>query len=49
MNIVELKRALRQLRSETALPLLSSNLCLAWALLRSAAPELAPPQPGDLL
>ncbi len=41
--------ALRQLRRETALPLLSSNLCLAWALLRAAAPELAPGRPEDLL
>lgn len=42
-------RALRQLGSETALPVLSSNLCLAWALTQAAAPELAPPEPGLLL
>jgi maleate isomerase len=42
-------RALRTLRRETALPVLSSNLCLAWALLRSVAPELAPATPAGLL
>jgi len=42
-------RALRRLRTELALPVLSSNLSLAWALTRMAAPELAPPSPGDLL
>lgn len=42
-------RALRLLRSESALPVLSSNLCLAWALTRTAAPELAPPSPEGLL
>jgi maleate isomerase len=42
-------RALRVLRAESRLPVLSSNLCLAWALTRAAAPELAPPQPGGLL
>lgn len=42
-------RALRTLRGETGLPVLSSNLCLAWALTRAAAPELAPPAPGGLL
>ncbi|MCS6946017.1 MAG: hypothetical protein NZM12_00190 [Steroidobacteraceae bacterium] len=41
--------ALRRLRGELALPALSSNLCLAWALLRAAAPELAPRSPADLL
>lgn len=42
-------RALRTLRGETALPVLSSNLCLAWALLRAVAPELAPESPVGLL
>jgi len=42
-------RALRLLRKESRLPVLSSNLCLAWALTRVAAPELAPPEPGLLL
>lgn len=42
-------RALRAMRGEIALPILSSNLCLAWALLRGAAPELAPAQPWELL
>lgn len=42
-------RALRALRQETALPVLSSNLCLAWCLLRAAAPELAPASPVELL
>jgi maleate isomerase len=42
-------RALRQFRAECAVPVLSSNLCLAWALLRRAAPELAPPTPAALL
>jgi len=42
-------RALRILRSETALPVLSSNLCLAWALVREVAPELAPATPMELL
>jgi maleate isomerase len=42
-------RALERLRDESALPVLSSNLCLAWALTRTAAPELAPPRPDDLL
>lgn len=41
-------RALRILRDETTLPVLSSNLCLAWALTRKAAPELAPAEPGRL-
>ncbi len=39
-------RALRALRQETELPAISSNLCLAWALTRSAAPELAPASPA---
>ncbi|MEO8445295.1 MAG: hypothetical protein ABI567_09850 [Gammaproteobacteria bacterium] len=39
-------RALQLLRGEIPLPVLSSNLCLAWALTRTVAPELAPPSPG---
>jgi maleate isomerase len=42
-------RALRAFRNECPLPVVSSNLCLAWALTRLAAPELAPGAPGDLL
>ncbi len=42
-------RALRALRTELKLPVLSSNLCLAWALTRTAAPELTPATPGGLL
>jgi len=42
-------RALRLLRTELSLPVLSSNLSLAWALTRTAAPELAPLSPGGLL
>jgi maleate isomerase len=42
-------RALRQFRRECAVPVLSSNLCLGWALLRRAAPELAPAAPAALL
>ena len=42
-------RALRVLCAESLLPVLSSNLSLAWALTRTAAPELAPPSPGRLL
>jgi maleate isomerase len=38
-------RALRTLRTEVNLPVLSSNLCLGWALTRTAAPELAPAVP----
>jgi maleate isomerase len=41
--------ALGVLQAEGGLPVLSSNLCLAWALLQEAAPELAPPVPGGLL
>ncbi len=41
--------ALRTLRRETSRPVLSSNLCLAHALLRVAAAELAPTSPVDLL
>ena len=43
------QRALRALRSELNLPVLSSNLSLAWALTRTAAPELAPATPDGLL
>jgi maleate isomerase len=42
-------RALRSLRAELPLPVLSSNLCLAWALTGEAAPELAPASPVGLL
>ncbi|MFO1457137.1 MAG: aspartate/glutamate racemase family protein [Steroidobacteraceae bacterium] len=42
-------RALRTLRREGTLPVLSSNLCLAWCLLRAVAPELAPRSPVELL
>ena len=42
-------RALRTFSGECALPVLSSNLCLAWALLGRAAPELAPSTPMALL
>ena len=42
-------RALRELRRETHLPLLSSNLCLAWSLTQAAAPELAPASPSAMI
>jgi len=42
-------RALRALRAEARMPVLSSNLCLAWGLARLAAPELAPAEPAMLL
>jgi maleate cis-trans isomerase len=42
-------RALRTIHGECRLPVLSSNLCLAWALLREVAPELAPATPTALL
>jgi maleate isomerase len=42
-------RALRVLRNELRIPVLSSNLCLAWGLLQIAAPNLLPPQPAGLL
>lgn len=42
-------RALRQLRAELPLRVISSNLCLAWVLTQTAAPEQAPPEPGLLL
>lgn len=38
-------RALRAARTEFPLPVVSSNLCLAWALLRLAAPTLAAQTP----
>ena len=40
-------RALRSIRSESPVPVISSNLCLAWALLRAAA--LKPEQDAQLL
>lgn len=42
-------RALRTLRKELAVPILSSNLCLAWALTQTVAPELVPGTPDGLL
>jgi maleate isomerase len=42
-------RGLKALRTEISLPALSSNLCLAWALGRAAAPELSPARPVHLL
>lgn len=42
-------RALRTLGAESELPILSSNLSLAWALTRSAAPELATSSPQQML
>ncbi len=42
-------RALRTFQRECPLPVLSSNVCLAWALTRAAAPELAPALPAGLL
>ncbi len=39
-------RALRTFGGEAGMPVVSSNLCLAWALTRSVAPEVAPPSPG---
>lgn len=42
-------RALRTLAAETELPILSSNLSLAWALTRTAAPELATSSPQQML
>lgn len=41
--------ALAALRAESKVPVVSSNLCLAWALLREVAPELAPALPMALL
>ncbi|MBM4216057.1 MAG: hypothetical protein FJ173_07800 [Gammaproteobacteria bacterium] len=42
-------RALRILRDELPIPVISSNLCLAWGLLHAASRDLAPPQPHALL
>jgi maleate isomerase len=42
-------RALRQFIPASRLPVLSSNLCLAWALLRTAAPEQSPALPAGLV
>ena len=42
-------KALKTFATETELPVLSSNLSLAWALTREAAPELAPPSPQEML
>lgn len=42
-------RALRLLGDELPIPVISSNLCLAWALLNIAAPDLAPSRPQALL
>ena len=42
-------RALRTLGAESELPILSSNLSLAWALTRAAAPELATSSPQQML
>jgi maleate isomerase len=41
--------ALRAWLPRAPRPVVSSNLCLAWALLQRAAPELAPRSPVDLL
>lgn len=37
------------LELEDQLPVISSNLCLAWALTRAVTPEQAPATPGQLL
>jgi len=42
-------RALRVLSNELPIPVLSSNLCLAWGLLQISAPNLMPPQPIGLI
>lgn len=42
-------RALRELQRHEQRPVLSSNLCLAWALLRHGLPQAAPATPGELL
>ena len=42
-------RALKAFATDSQLPVLSSNLSLAWALTRAAAPELAPSSPQQLL
>ena len=42
-------RAIRTLGSETGIPVLSSNLSLAWALTMIVSPDQAPHLPQDLL
>jgi maleate isomerase len=42
-------RALRIAATELPIPVISSNLCLAWALLRAGLPGQLPRQPQDLL
>lgn len=42
-------RALHVLRGQSALPVITSNLCLAWALTCAVTPERAPATPGQLL
>ncbi|MEO7385342.1 MAG: hypothetical protein ABIX37_00235 [Gammaproteobacteria bacterium] len=42
-------RAIDTLSKEMEIPVLSSNLCLAWELTRRVAPELAPSQPSLLM
>lgn len=42
-------QALRRWRSETSLPALSSNLCLAWALRCAVSPELKDADPWRML
>ena len=42
-------KAIRTLGSETGIPVLSSNLSLAWALTMIVSPEQAPHLPQDLL
>ena len=41
--------ALRRWRAESTKPVLSSNLCLAWALLHAVDPMIAGPSPMSLL
>lgn len=42
-------RALHAARSELPMPVVSSNLCLAWALWQAALPARAPATPGEML
>ena len=42
-------RALRTIAGRLPIPVISSNLCLAWALLRAALPGQTPAQPQGLL
>jgi hypothetical protein len=42
-------RALRIAAAELPIPVISSNLCLAWALLGAGLPGQLPRQPQDLL